>query len=162
MTLYHEQGPFPPSTQLGRLEFAWETVRDTYRTSGDAVLLDAVKRASHDELTKRRLMTFVSHVLLFLSLLIFFDSQTMYGRSHLFSSIIGKARVKVTSFFSLRSSEFNKTKEIVEWLLIKSRFMYGGISVEVLLFFFYFFYPLLTYNIYRGRSIIDKNHLDLF
>lgn len=74
MTLYHNQGPFPPSTQIGRLEFAWETVRDTSKTSGDAVLVDALKRVSRDDLTKKRLMTFVSHVLSFLSLLIFFDS----------------------------------------------------------------------------------------
>ena len=62
--VYHESGPFHPvNTRIGRMEFAWMTVKETANNSEDPQIKDAFKHASFDERMKKNLLTFVSHVL---------------------------------------------------------------------------------------------------
>lgn len=61
--VYHEAGPFNPvSSRLARLEFAWETVKESANNSNDSKIKDAFRRASKNDVTKKNLLTFVSHV----------------------------------------------------------------------------------------------------
>jgi hypothetical protein len=62
--VYHEMGPFNPmSSRIGRLDFAWATVKEAANNSIDPQIKKAFKRASKDDGTKKSLLTFVSHVL---------------------------------------------------------------------------------------------------
>lgn len=56
----------------------------------------------------------------------------MYGRTALISNLITKARDRVRGFYSLKKS--NATKDDVDWLLSESRFMYGGIDLQVFVY----------------------------
>jgi len=53
----------------------------------------------------------------------------MYGRTALISNLITKARDHVRGFYSLKKSD--ATKGNIDWLLSESRFMYGGIDLQV-------------------------------
>lgn len=62
--VYHESGPFQPmATRLARMEFAWTTVKEAANKSEDPHVKDAFKRASHNDATKKNLLTYVSHLL---------------------------------------------------------------------------------------------------
>ena len=62
--VYHESGPFHPvNTHIGKMEFAWTTVKETANNSEDPPIKDAFKRASFNERTRKNLLTFVSHIL---------------------------------------------------------------------------------------------------
>lgn len=63
-SLYDDQGPFPATARLGRLEFAWETLKDASRASDN--LKKAFQRASVDQTVKKQLTTFVSLLILLL------------------------------------------------------------------------------------------------
>jgi hypothetical protein len=54
----------------------------------------------------------------------------MYGRSALISSVISKARERVRGFYGLNGTA-DKIRGDVEWLLTDSKFMYGGVNLEV-------------------------------
>ena len=81
----------------------------------------------------------------------------MYGRSSLFSNLITKARERVKGFYSLENSKPEKAREDVEWLLIDSRFMYGGVDLAVCLLSL--FNSFTNININRKRSMIVNNPL---
>ncbi|KAF9475807.1 hypothetical protein BDN70DRAFT_935557 [Pholiota conissans] len=108
--MYHPKGPFLTSNRLERLEFAWNTIKDTSKQSNSVSTKDAFKRASANDNVKRQLTTF-----------------TMYGRTALISNIITKARSRVKGFFGFKG---DKVKDDIEWLLKDSKFMYGGVNVE--------------------------------
>jgi len=58
--VYHPNGPFNPvNGHLGRLDFAWTTVKETANNSNDSKMKDAFKRASKDDKVKKGLLTFV-------------------------------------------------------------------------------------------------------
>lgn len=58
-TIYNESGPFPPANRIGRLEFAWNTIKETSRDSQDPIITQAFQRAKPDERMKKNLITFV-------------------------------------------------------------------------------------------------------
>lgn len=61
-TLYNPEGPFPPTSRLLRMDFAWSTIKETSKNSGDGIMQDAFSRATNDEGTKKQLMQFVSEI----------------------------------------------------------------------------------------------------
>jgi hypothetical protein len=61
-TLYNSEGPFPPTSRLLRMDFAWSTIKETSKNSGDPIIQDALNRATNDEGTKKQLMQFVSDI----------------------------------------------------------------------------------------------------
>jgi hypothetical protein len=61
-TLYNPEGPFPPTSRLLRMDFAWSTIKETSKNSGDDIIQDALSRAANDEGTKKQLMQFVSEI----------------------------------------------------------------------------------------------------
>lgn len=61
-TLYNPEGPFPPTSRLLRMDFAWSTIKETSKNSGDGIIQDAFRRATNDEGTKKQLMQFVSDI----------------------------------------------------------------------------------------------------
>ena len=74
-TLYNPEGPFPPTSRLLRMDFAWSTIKETSKISGDPIIQDAFSRATNDEGTKKRLMQFVSDVSIILWLLTYITSS---------------------------------------------------------------------------------------
>ena len=61
-TLYNPEGPFPPTSRLLRMDFAWNTIKETSKNSKDHIIQDALSRATNDEGTKKQLMQFVSDI----------------------------------------------------------------------------------------------------
>jgi hypothetical protein len=60
--LYHPNGPFSAvHGRVGKMEFAWTTIKETAQNSKDMDVKEALKRASKDDRTKKNLVTFVSH-----------------------------------------------------------------------------------------------------
>jgi hypothetical protein len=60
--LYHPNGPFSAvHGRVGKMEFAWTTIKDTAQNSEDMDIKEALKRASKDNKTKKDLVTFVSY-----------------------------------------------------------------------------------------------------
>lgn len=55
----------------------------------------------------------------------------MYGRTALISNLVTKARNRVRGFYGLNKSNAKKTRDDIEWLLTESRFMFGGIDLQV-------------------------------
>lgn len=58
-SVYNSSGPFPPTNRIGRLEFAWDTIKETSRDSEDSTITQAFQRAKTDERMKKNLITFV-------------------------------------------------------------------------------------------------------
>jgi hypothetical protein len=46
---------------VGKIEFAWTTIKETAQNSKDVDVKDALRRASKDDRIKKNLVTFVSH-----------------------------------------------------------------------------------------------------
>lgn len=65
-TIYNPSGPFPPTDRIGRLEFAWNTIKDTSRNSTNITITQAFQRAKPDERRKKNLITFVCNFVDFL------------------------------------------------------------------------------------------------
>jgi len=61
-TIYNPHGPFLPTSRLSRMDFAWDTIKDTSKNSKDPLMTDALSRASNNDTTKNQLMKFVSDV----------------------------------------------------------------------------------------------------
>ena len=74
-TLYNAEGPFPPTSRLKHMDFAWSTIKETSNNSGDPIIQDAFDSATNDEGTKKRLMQFVSDVSIVLCLLTYITSS---------------------------------------------------------------------------------------
>ena len=66
-----------------------------------------------------------------------------YARGYLFNSIVGKARTKVVGHYGLTGSN-EDVKAKVDWLLTKSKFLYGDIDYQV--FSLYFSHIDLTFH----------------
>lgn len=80
--VYHEMGPFKPMhSRISRLDFAWATVKEAANNSVDPQIKKAFKRASSDDGTKKNLLTFVSHQLSNVPLLICLFRPCMEERS---------------------------------------------------------------------------------
>lgn len=60
--IYHSFGPFPPTNKLGRLEFLWNTIKETSTNSKDETIKKAFRRVKADEKIKKNLITFVSNL----------------------------------------------------------------------------------------------------
>ena len=83
----------------------------------------------------------------------------MYGRSALISSIISKARERIRGFYGI-SRTSDKIRDVVEWLLMDSKFMYGDINVEVWTWFSIKAIYLIVFLL-RNIHMMLRNHLEL-
>jgi hypothetical protein len=61
-TIYNPQGPFLPAGRMSRMDFAWSTIKETSKNSGDPVMNEALNRATNNDSTKKQLITFVSDI----------------------------------------------------------------------------------------------------
>jgi hypothetical protein len=67
-TIYNPEGPFPSTSRLSRMDFAWSTVKETSKNSGDRTIKEAFTRSTNEQ-TKNQLMKFVSDTLIMEQLL---------------------------------------------------------------------------------------------
>jgi hypothetical protein len=59
-TIYNPHGPFLPTSRLSRMDFAWDTIKNTSKNCKDPLMMDAFSRATNNDTTKNQLMKFVS------------------------------------------------------------------------------------------------------
>lgn len=59
-TLYNPDGPFLQTSRLSRMDFAWDTIKDTSKNSSDPMIMEALSRATNNDNTKNQLIKFVS------------------------------------------------------------------------------------------------------
>ena len=59
--VYNSHGPFLPTSQLSCMDFAWTTIKEAAKDVNDPIIMDAFGRVSKDDITKKKLMKFVSN-----------------------------------------------------------------------------------------------------
>jgi hypothetical protein len=60
--IYNKNGPFIPTSRISRMDFAWNTINETSKNSGDPTMIDAFNRATNNDSVKKQLIKFVSDI----------------------------------------------------------------------------------------------------